>query len=298
MKWKRLARCIAVSCAASAVGFTAAVYASFCPGWNPDLVSKVLFHPFGRDMVPNPMLKIGGISGKQIVFDAPGDSANHALNAWFYQLPSAKKVVLLSHGNAGNVMHRATKIKRLLSCGQSVFAYDYEGYGVSEGTPSPNAVAADVCAAFDYLVNQLHYDPANVIAYGESIGCGATAELLQRRHPGAVVLESGFTSIERLGKERFSFFQIYPSMFWFKPSLNTLEAVKMTHVPLLVIHGMHDEVIPFHHAQEVFAAASSPKKLVLLPHCKHGDQSPDEGLYLSALREFLTPAAIDVSVER
>jgi hypothetical protein len=82
---------------------------------------------------------------------------NTTLHAWFFRKPGAKYVVMLSHGNASNIANRVALIDDLLQLGCSVLAYDYQGYGLSEGSPSIKNICSDGAAAFDYLVRDQGY---------------------------------------------------------------------------------------------------------------------------------------------
>jgi fermentation-respiration switch protein FrsA (DUF1100 family) len=267
------------------LGMFGGFYSTFCPAWNPQLTDRVLFHECHGLLVRTPLLSINGVKGENVKVPVRGSEAT--LDGWFYKAPGAKKVFLFSHGNAGTCSDRCQKIGWMLSLGQSVFIYDYEGYGMSTGHSSPKTVVDDVCAAFDYLTEQQHYQPNQIIAYGESIGTGVCAELMSSRYPGAVVLESGFASVEALGKAFYPPLRVFPHCLWFTPALSPIDMVRKCHVPVLIIHGRHDTIIPYDQAQDVYAAAHEPKRLVILDHSQHNDCSPDLPLYLDGLRKLI-----------
>lgn len=211
------------------------------------------------------------------------------LNALYYKVEGCPDVLLYSHGNAGNVDHRIEKIKTMLQCGISVFAYDYRGYGKSKGVPTVHTVVDDGLAAYDYLVEQKHYKPNQIVLYGESMGTGTSSEIGKRRDYQSIILESGFTSPERLAKERAPFLNIYPTTLMFDPecALDNLEYVRGKHKPLLIIAGKFDEVIPYEHGKRMFDEGSEPKKLVIGPNSSHNDFSKDWTLYKTSLDDFL-----------
>jgi fermentation-respiration switch protein FrsA (DUF1100 family) len=283
----RLGKCALIALAATFMGMFSAIYTEFCPCWNDELVNAMLLHPNVYNLSQyNQMRCVEGVMGKEVMFPSEGVGAGKRLNGWFFRVPSANKVVLYSHGNAGNLVCRQAKVAALLSAGQSVFIYDYEGFGRSEGKATPGAIVDDSLAAFDYLVSDRHYLPEQIVAYGESIGVGVTGELIRRRSPGSIILESGFTSIERVAKARLPFMSIYPSSLWFSPRLNVIDALKVSSKPLLIIHGKLDSVISFHQSEDLFKAATGPKKLILLPNAEHNLQNDDLEPYKAALREF------------
>ena len=181
------------------------------------------------------------------------------LNAWFFEAnknsPREPKVVLISHGNGGNISHRMDLYRVLLDLGLNVFAFDYRGYGQSRGKPGEEGTYLDAQAAHGWL-RQKGFAGKNIIAYGESLGGGVASELAMREEVGALVLQSTFTSIPEIGAE------LYP---WLPVRListiqyNTRRKLPQLRVPVLVLHSREDRLVRYHHAQENFAAANEPK---------------------------------------
>jgi hypothetical protein len=83
---------------------------------------------------------------------------------------------------------------RLLARGVSVLAYDYRGYGKSEGAPSEEGVYLDVLGAYDHLRTR-GIPASGVIAFGESLGSVVSAHLASRRPCAGLVLVSPMTSL-------------------------------------------------------------------------------------------------------
>ena len=126
------------------------------------------------------------------------------LNGWFFPANTkslhAHFAVVICHGNGGNISHRLELYDALLAAGINVFAFDYRGFGRSEGKPSEAGTYLDAQAAHAWL-RQKGFAATNIIAYGESLGGGIASELAVRETCGGLVLEKTFTSVTDLGAE-------------------------------------------------------------------------------------------------
>ncbi len=221
--------------------------------------------------------------------DAILDSADGVrLHGWFIPRVGATRVLLFFHGNAGNISHRRESVKIFHRLGLHVFIFDYRGYGRSQGKASESGLYADAMAAWQYLLEEKDFVPQQVILFGRSLGGAVAANLAAglaaKVRPGALILESTFSSAKDMANSLLPVMsRIVPMRFEF----NTAEAVKRVTVPLLVVHSTEDDIIPFRLGEKVYLAANSPKSLVKI----HGDHNsgfllsqPD---YEQALRKFI-----------
>jgi len=210
---------------------------------------------------------------------------NNQLTGCFLVLNPSAPVALLSHGNAGNLSHRTILAEALLRAGFSVFLYDYQGYGCSQGSPSIRGVVDDALSAYDYLVTTEQVPSSKIVAYGESLGCGVAAELSKLRPVKAIVLQSGFPSLMWAAHDRLWFTWLYPQS-WF-PDLDCISAVKRKdHAPLLVIHGTEDAAFSVSYARLIFEKASEQKRLVIIKGLKHNVDWNDLAKLQTALTDF------------
>lgn len=265
-------------------------YVYLCPRFNSNIVNAIMFHPDPSKSPPGAQKIFAGIRGEEVSFQSkpePGEKVAPILNGWLFKVPGAKDIVLISHGNAGNLHHRDWKVEAIMSSGASAFIYDYRGYGKSEGRPTLPGVIEDTVSAYDYLVGNHGYKPENIILYGESIGTGFTCELARQRKCKAVVLESGFISTERLGKDKIAPLNLYPSFLFYSPILDNLEYVKGSHPPVLILAGRQDNVIPVAHSQTMFDQGAEPKQLFIFERSGHNDFSPDYALYKQHVIDFV-----------
>ena len=189
------------------------------------------------------------------------------LIAWYLPARGTKPTLLYFTGVAGCVGTRAEKIRRLQAAGYGVFMLNYRRYGGSGGWPSEAKNAADAASAYDWLWSH-GLKPSEIVAYGESIGTGVATQLSLVRPVKSLVLEAPFTSIPEVGRQ----------VWWFLPlnlimadKYRNIDHVKNVRVPLLILHGARDSLIPVHHARQLYAAAHEPKTLAILPRGDHNN---------------------------
>ena len=253
------------------------------------IYNKLIFHPIPENDDLSDQIKTMEnyfhCHFRNITFKALDGESMHG---WYFERPGTNKVILVSHGNAGCMEHRLPLLPLLLQTGCSVFMYDYEGFGSSTGSPSMAKICDDATAAFDYVTQKLDVKPENVIVYGESIGCGATSTLSTRRKVGAIILQSPFTSFPEVAADKLVLMRLYPASVFQEPTLNNLAIMKKEHAPLLLIHGMKDDILPYRYSERIMAEAMEPKTLVLLPNAGHNDvYKTDVNVSIPALNKFI-----------
>lgn len=224
-----------------------------------------------------------GLDFEDVYFTA---SDEVRLNGWF--VPGRSETTLLwLHGNAGNISNRVDNIAEIHDAlGVNVFIFDYRGYGRSEGTPSEKGTYLDAAAALEYLTSRGDVDPERLVLFGRSLGCAVAAELASQTGVQGVVLESPFTSIQAMAKRVYPFLPGIGSFV--RTRYDTLSKMASIGAPVMVLHGDRDEIAPFDMGQEVFEAASSPKRFYRIEGAGHNDTYAVGGApYYSALGEFL-----------
>lgn len=206
------------------------------------------------------------------------------LHAWLVPAaaPSAapRKTVLFFHGNAGNISHRLEKLAILHDLGVHVLLLDYRGYGRSAGEPSEAGTYRDAEAALAAAGTA----PSQVVVYGESLGTGVALELAVRHRLGGVILEAPFTSIPDVGQRLFPYL---PVRWIARTRYENLAKIGRIQAPLLILHSREDEIFALAHAERLFAAATEPKRLVVLTGGHNDAFLVSAETYRAALREFL-----------
>ena len=178
---------------------------------------------------------------------------NVRLQGWYVPAQNARATLLFFHGNAGNISHRLSSIKIFHDLGLSVFILSYRGYGQSEGRPSIKGINLDALAAWLWLREEKQIPADNIVVFGRSLGGAVAMELANSVRPGALILESTFSSIADMSPFPAS---VAPFLlggnFW-----NSAETAAALSVPTLVIHSPDDEVVPFHQGRRIYEAISS-----------------------------------------
>lgn len=240
-------------------------YILLSPAVAAPFYNKLLFFPT-KEMCFE-FDKLAGIAKENVEILSANNSKLHA---WYFPLPNPKGVVLISHGNGGNISHRIPLIKMFLQKNISVLAYDYQGYGRSEGNPSIENILADGLSVYDYLTKQRNVEPEKIIVYGESLGGAVTSHIATNRKVGAIILQSAFSSLPHIAKARMPLMRAYPS--WLFPNkLDNGAMLAGEHAPLLIVHGKADSIIPFGEAELLASMASQPSTRVGIEGANHND---------------------------
>jgi fermentation-respiration switch protein FrsA (DUF1100 family) len=258
-------------------------YALFAPKVAMPVYNTMIFYPYATGAYD--LTAVNGIPYQDVFFPARNGKKLHG---WYFSLPDASKTVLISHGNAGNLTYRAGLVKLLLQAGASVFVYDYRGYGKSTGSPSLKGLCEDADAAYNYLVEKMEVQPKDIITFGESIGSGAACELAANRPCGAIILQSAYTSLPTLAREKMPLVRMYPNWLFPGTKLDNLSILKQPHPPLLLVHGEKDELISISHSEKLYEQAVGTKYLTRLPDAGHNDiYDVNYDQYLQSLTEFI-----------
>ncbi len=190
----------------------------------------------------------------------------------------ATATILFSHGNAEDLSHDLPYLRELWGAGFNVLAYDYRGYGRSEGHPTEKGLCRDIEAAYQHLTGDLGIPPSRILVLGRSIGGGPSTWLAITHPVGGLILESAFTSAARV----LAPFPILPF-----DQFPNLERIPRVRCPVLVMHGTADTLVPVSHGRKLFAAVRGKKSALWVEGATHNDVFPTAPeLYLQTLRNF------------
>jgi len=207
------------------------------------------------------------------------------LHGWFLPVKGSRLTVLVCHGNGGNVSHRLDRVLLMQSrLNVDTLLFDYRGYGKSEGSPDEQGTYRDARAAYRWLVAHGH-GPERVVLFGESLGSAVALQLALEVEARALMLESPFASVPEMARAVYPFLPLWPFV---RTRYDNVAKVARLRMPLLVLHGERDEVVPFAQGRRVFDAAPEPKRFFAIPGASHNDTYLVGGeAYWRALREFL-----------
>ena len=187
---------------------------------------------------------------------------NGQVHSWWIPAETKAKapVIIYAHGNASNLSDLVFRFQQFHNWGYAVMAFDYRGYGESSGPfPNEQRVYEDMQAAWQYLTTQRQIEASRIVVYGQSIG-GAIALNLAIDHPEAagLIMESSFTSMRDMVSHRFVLLpKILPIELLLTQRFDSVHKVRKLQIPLLLIHGTDDNIVPVAMSQQLYAAASS-----------------------------------------
>jgi len=188
--------------------------------------------------------------------------------AGIVSMREAKGTVIHFHGNAQNMSAHWAYAGWLARRGFNVFMFDYRGYGASAGSPAPRGVYEDSVAALRYVRARSDLDSGRLLVFGQSLG-GTQAIVAvgagERAGVCAVAVEATFLSYSAIASEKVS-----GAGLLMNDDYSAERYIgKLAPIPLLLIHGSADEVIPASHSERLYTLAGEPKTLVRVPGGGH-----------------------------
>ncbi|HET6370512.1 MAG TPA: alpha/beta hydrolase [Nitrospiria bacterium] len=191
------------------------------------------------------------------------------INGWFVPSAGSRTTLLWFHGNAGNIGHRVDPIRRLHDAlNVNILMIDYREYGKSNGEVSEEGTYRDAIAAYDYLLTRSDVDPKRIVLFGQSLGAGVAVELALKRKAAGLILEAPFTSIAAMAKAAFPWLPIGGLL---STRYDNLSKIARVNVPLLILQGDRDEVVPYAQGRQLFEAAKEPKTFYTIQGAGHND---------------------------
>ncbi|MGL4178231.1 MAG: alpha/beta hydrolase [Dermatophilaceae bacterium] len=191
------------------------------------------------------------------------------LAAWF--VPASERdtrtAVLVVPGNAGSRAGRAELAEELSNRGLAVLLMDYRGYGGNPGSPSEECLAADADAAVAAL-RDLGYPPERTVYFGESLGSGVVAALQARHPPAGVVLRSPFTELADVAARHYPWLPVRALL---RDRFPVVEHLATTDVPVTVVYGDRDSVVPTALSARVADSSPSLAERVVIAGADHND---------------------------
>lgn len=244
---------------------------------------------------PNTVVKStpanGGMTYEEVELPVAGDT----VTGWW--IPAGiyageeTPVILYFHGNGSNLGDLVERMRLFYEQGYRVLLIDYRGYGRSGGKfPNERRVYEDAEAAWAYLTQAQQVPGDRIILYGQSLG-GAIAMHTASNHPEAagLVMESSFTSMRQMVNHSYPLLpSVVPVRWILTQRFDSLAKVRSLQIPLLLIHGTADRVVPAQMSQALYDAAGGEKELVWIEGGGHNDLPYREGSeYADSIRGFV-----------
>lgn len=202
----------------------------------------------------------------------------------FLKSNKSKNLIIYSHGNGEDIGEIYQRLKKINSLGFNVIAYDYYGYGLSEGKMSAKFVPEIADAVWDFAISK-NFDAENITIMGYSMGSAPSCYLAANKNPKALIISSGFAS---------AFQTIFPKNPLPWNMLNNASFVKQTKCPILIFHGKKDRIVPYWNAKILYKASNEPKFFVSVKDAGHYSviKILDEK-YFDFVKEFATKASLE-----
>jgi hypothetical protein len=263
------------------------------PKWKKILIGEFSVKRLIRSTVTivSLLLLFGFLFGDRIIFmpPAPGYANDDSvimiesqpgikIAAMYFPNDKANYTILFTHGNAEDIGTNDQFFGMLVDNGFSVFAYDYRGYGYSQGRTSEKTTYRDIEAAYKYLTDILNVPPNRIIVHGRSVGSAPSLYLATKEKFAGLILEGPFTSVFRVVTR----VGILPF-----DKFNNLARIDKIDCPLLIMAGEADKVVPSWHGKKLYEKASQPKMSLWVEGAGHNDLVWIAGQkYWDALEEF------------
>ena len=245
------------------------------------LVQKFLYYP--QTLAQNaPLPSYAADAQEAFIYSARGD----LIHGLYWPAPEGRPTILFFHGNAQTVFEWALIREEFAAMECGLLLIDYHGYGKSSGRPYESALYAAGREAYDWLVKHVELEESQILVFGKSLGGGVTCEIVQDKKPLGVILESTFRSIPSVARR---LIPLLPAESIIKSEVyDSISKIVNIQVPVLVVHGTNDELIPFSEGQALFEAANEPKEFYEVPGAGHNDVSMIAGAaYGLRLRQWL-----------
>jgi uncharacterized protein len=191
------------------------------------------------------------------------DDGEHLI-AWHVAPRGDKPLVIYFQGNADSLKARVGRFTWLTADGTGLLALCYRGYGGSTGKPTEDGLIRDARAAYDFA--RVRIPAKRIVLFGESLGTAVATALAAEREIGALLLDAPFTSAVEVGAAAYPF---APVRWLMKDTWHSDERIGRVSAPLLALHGERDRLVPIRFAEQLFALAREPKRMVRFPQGGH-----------------------------
>ena len=204
-------------------------------------------------------------------------------------LIGSDRVLLLCHGNYGNISYNVKRCRFYRNLGFSVLSFDYRGYGLSPGgEPSEQKTYEDAEAALQYLITERQIAPEKITVLGHSLG-GAIALNLAVKHPelNSLIVECSFTSMKEAVHAK-KIYRFFPVEQLLNHAFDSLSKVEDLRIPVLYVHGDADVDVPPIFSQQLYDASPEPKRLWIASGAGHDNITADfSETYAETIQSFL-----------
>ena len=207
---------------------------------------------------------------------------NIDLLAWYHQKNLKEyKTILFLHGNAGSLENRIHKINHFKDMNVNFVLLSWRGFSGNKGEPTEEGLYEDARSAIDWIKSKGILEK-NIVIYGESLGTGVATEISQNKNFGGIILESPFTSMIDAGKDKYPYL---PVRLLLKDKYESDKKIKNINIPILIMHGKVDNIVPFHMGKKMYDLANQPKFFYFSEYDDHMMEFNEK--LLNTLKKFI-----------
>jgi fermentation-respiration switch protein FrsA (DUF1100 family) len=175
-------------------------------------------------------------------------SDNINLLGWLHKKDLNKfKTIVYFHGNAGTLENRIHKLNHFKDIDVNFLIIAWRGFSGNNGKPSEKGLYIDASSTILWL-KKLGLKENDIILYGESLGTGVATEIAQSNNYAGLVLETPFTSMVEAAK---NFYPYIPVSILLRDRYDNKNKIKNINIPVLVMHGEIDQIVPFWMGQKI-----------------------------------------------
>jgi pimeloyl-ACP methyl ester carboxylesterase len=222
---------------------------------------RLLYFPDLRRTTPDEV-NLAGVEEREIEM-ADG---TRVLTWWGAAAPG-RPTILYFHGNGGSFVTRSERIRKYMARGYGMVMMTYRGYGGSSGVPSEKDNVADAKAVYE-AVRAGGIPADRIVLYGESLGSGVAMQVAAEKPVAGVILDAPYTAIVDLAWMHYPWL---PARFLMTDRYETLPVAAKVTVPVLIVHGEEDSIVPVEMGRRVAKAIKGPVDLVTFPEAGHSD---------------------------
>lgn len=259
------------------VGEKLAVYAILIP------FLLVVFAVHRPKLIPRPLVESPPQFVESVRFPARDGLQ---LRGVFLRHPQSLGTIIVCHGVGANHADIQPLFLSLYHAGFQILAFDFRGHGDSEGHTITYGLQErwDVLGAYDFCLQHPEIDRQRLFALGASMGGAALLQALpEMPEIRAAVVDSAFASLDRMAAHQLRFFpqivrtpmvQMVRWFAWIETGadlqrLSPVDRLREISIPLLIVHGSEDNVVPIEHAHLLRAATTGPVQLRIEPGAPH-----------------------------
>lgn len=219
------------------------------------------------------------------------------LSAWIVPAglsSTARGWLLICHGNFGNIGYgqRPEFYASMRDLGLNLLAFDYRGFGESNGAPDERGLYDDAMASYEYLTRTRRVRPERLIIFGHSLGSGVAIELASRVPAAGLIVEGAYTSVADRGQELYPYLLVKLIATQRFPSLDRIPSIE---IPKLFLHSPEDAVIPYAQGRRLFEAARGSKRFVDVRGGHEDAFRIDQTIYFDAVAALLDDVTTGVA---